>query len=71
MMLQDWKEIPGSKVCAKQASDTVMLPGIALCLAQVGGPQRAVLSGLSLSRSAQGYNPFLSGHPLPAPAQTW
>lgn len=34
-MLQDWKEISGSKLCAKQASITMTLRAIVLRLAQV------------------------------------
>lgn len=34
-VLQDWKEISGSQLCAKQASITMMLPAIVLRLAQV------------------------------------
>lgn len=34
-VLQDWKEISGSQLCAKQGSITMMLPAIVLRLAQV------------------------------------
>ena len=42
MTLQLWKEIPESKVCAKQASATVVLPGIMLSLAQFENPEGAL-----------------------------
>lgn len=34
-VLQDWKEISGSQLCAKQASITMMLSAVVLRLAQV------------------------------------